>query len=114
MTTSKFRAIRVQHLADPAFRAAVAREKAVMMQLDMAAVRLATGMTQEEVAAEMGKSQENISRIEHQHDVRVSTLARFVEAQGGELEINAVFAGKRVSLMHPVAPMATPPHSQVR
>jgi transcriptional regulator with XRE-family HTH domain len=56
-------------------------------------------MTQEAVAAEMGKSQENVSRIERQRDVRVSTLAQFVQAQGGELEINAVFSGRRVSLM---------------
>jgi hypothetical protein len=47
----------------------------------------------------MGKSQENVSRIERQRDVRVSTLIEFVQAQGGQLEINAVFGCKRVSLM---------------
>jgi hypothetical protein len=47
----------------------------------------------------MGKSQENVSRIERQRDVRVSTLAQFIQAQGGELEIDAVFSGRRVSLM---------------
>jgi hypothetical protein len=56
-------------------------------------------MTQEAVVAEMGRSQENVSRIERQRDVRVSTLVQFIQAQGGELEINAVFAGKGVSLM---------------
>ncbi len=70
-----------------------------MVQLDLAAVRQATGMTQEAVAAGMGKSQENISRIERQRDVRVSTLAQFVQAQGGQLEVTAIFPGRRVSLM---------------
>lgn len=85
--------------SDPTFRAEVAREKALMARLDLAAARQATGMTQEAVAAGMGKSQENISRIERQRDVRVSTLVQFVQAQGGELEITAIFQGKRVNLM---------------
>ena len=114
MRTSAFRAIRTEHLADPTFRAEVAREKAVMMQLDMAAVRAASRMTQEEVAAEMGRSQENISRIEHQRDVRVSTLVQFVEAQGGELEITAIVGGTRVSLMRPVVPAAMPTGTTTR
>lgn len=99
MTTSKFRTMRQGLLADPTFRAEVAREKALMAQIDLTAARQASGMTQQAVAAEMGKSQENVSRIERQRDVRVSTLTQFVQAQGGQLEINAVFGGKRVSLM---------------
>lgn len=47
-------------------------------------------------------TQENISRIERQRDVRVSTLVEFVRAQGGEIEITAVFGGTRVSLLRPV------------
>ena len=108
MTTSKFRNVRQEMLADPAFRAEVAREKAIMAEIDLTAARHASGMTQEAVAAEMGKSQENVSRIERQRDVRVSTLAQFIEAQGGELEINAVFSGKRVSLMRPGGAIAKP------
>ncbi|MGD0862535.1 MAG: helix-turn-helix transcriptional regulator [Candidatus Limnocylindrales bacterium] len=99
MKTSKFRTMRQEMLADPVFRAEVAREKALMAEIDLATARQASGMTQEAVAAGMGKSQENVSRIERQRDVRVSTLAQFIQAQGGQLEINAVFSGKRVSLM---------------
>lgn len=62
MTTSKFRTMRQELLADPTFRAEVAREKALMAQIDLAAARQASGMTQEAVAAGMGKSQENVSR----------------------------------------------------
>lgn len=102
MKTSKFRAKRQELLADATFRAKVAREKVLMAELDLAAARQETGLTQEAVAAALGKSQENVSRIERQRDVRVSTLAQFVQAQGGELEINAVFGGRRISLMRPV------------
>jgi len=52
-----------------------------MAEIDLAGARQASGMTQEAVAAEMGKSQENVSRIERQRDVRVSTLAQFIQAQ---------------------------------
>jgi DNA-binding transcriptional regulator YiaG len=97
--TSKFRAMREKLLADPTFRAGVAHEKALMAQIDLTAARRASGMTQEAVAAEMGTSQENVSRIERQRDVRVSTLVQLVEAQGGQLEINAIFPDRRVSLM---------------
>ncbi len=102
MKTSKLRAKRQELLADATFRAKVAREKILMAKLDLAAARQETGLTQEAVAAALGKSQENVSRIERQRDVRVSTLAQFVQAQGGELEITAIFGGKRISLMRPV------------
>jgi hypothetical protein len=88
--TSRFRTLRQELLADPTFRAEVAREKALMAQIDLTAARHASGMTQEAVA---------VSRIERQRDVRVSTLVQFVEAQGGQLEINAIFPDRRVSLM---------------
>jgi hypothetical protein len=99
MSTTKFREMREQLHKDPKFMAGVARERALMAEIDLAAARQATGMTQQAVAAGMGKSQENVSRIERQRDVRVSTLAGFVQAQGGQLEINAVFGNQRVSLM---------------
>ncbi len=101
-TTGRFRAVRRDLLADPTFRAEVAVESALMMELDLNAARAATGLTQTTVARKMGKSQENVSRIERQRDVRVSTLVEFVAAQGGELEITAVFPGRRVSLLRPV------------
>lgn len=75
-----------------------------MARLDIAAARLARGMTQAQVAAAMGKSQENVSRIERQHDVRISTLVDLVRAQGGDLEIVAVFPERRVSLLRPLTP----------
>jgi len=89
-------------MTDPAFAADVARENAVMAELDLVRARRATGMTQEDVAAVMRTTQENISRIERQRDVRVSTLVEFVRAQGGEVEITAVFDGIRISLLRPV------------
>lgn len=48
-------------------------------------------MTQEHLARTLGVQQAAISRMERRADVYVSTLADFIKAMGGELEIRAVF-----------------------
>jgi transcriptional regulator with XRE-family HTH domain len=55
-------------------------------------LRTAREMTQEHLAATLGVKQAAISRMERRTDVYVTTLARYIEALGGRLEIRAVFA----------------------
>ncbi len=54
-------------------------------------LREARSMTQARLADILGKDQSVISRIEKRTDMYVSTLAEFIRAMGGELEIRAVF-----------------------
>jgi len=54
-------------------------------------IRRVRGMTQVTLASAMGVSQAQITKVEHQADLYVSTLRRFVEAMGGELELVARF-----------------------
>lgn len=54
-------------------------------------LRTDRNLTQRDVADALGVSQANISRIEHQDDVYLSTLRAYIEAVGGELEITARF-----------------------
>ena len=35
--------------------------------------------------------QENVSRMERREDMKISTLKDYIEALGGEIQINAVF-----------------------
>jgi len=56
----------------------------------MAERRRANGKTQTQVAALMHTSPAIVSRLESGHDVRVSTLEKYVAALGLRLEINAV------------------------
>ena len=56
----------------------------------MAERRRAGGHTQTQVAALMRTSPAIVSRLESGHDVRVSTLEKYVAALGLRLEINAV------------------------
>jgi len=56
----------------------------------MAERRRANGKTQTQVAALMQTSPAVVSRLESGHDVRVSTLERYVAALGLQLELKAV------------------------
>lgn len=64
------------------------------MELDVALSKLREdrGVSQTAVAEALNTSRPNVSRIEHETDVRLSTLQRYVAALGGDLEVRAVFA----------------------
>lgn len=75
--------------------AAVAAELAEMTLREL---REAAGKTQVEVAALTAMAQSELSKVERRDDHKLSTLRRYVEALGGELEVVAVLNGKRVVL----------------
>lgn len=54
-------------------------------------VRRARALTQTQLATSLDVSQAQVSRIETQADLYLSTLRSYVEAMGGELEIRVVF-----------------------
>lgn len=64
----------------------------------LAEVREDTGRTQADIGEALGVSQANVSRIERQEDLYLSTLREYVEALGGRLEIRAVFPDRVVTL----------------
>lgn len=55
-------------------------------------------ITQEDMAAKLNTKQANISRTERRRDMKLSTLKRYIEAMGGELDIVARFASNEVHL----------------
>lgn len=59
------------------------------------------GLTQIDVAKALDVTQGNVSRVENASDLYISTLARYVEALGGHLELTAVFPDQVVSLNLP-------------
>jgi DNA-binding XRE family transcriptional regulator len=61
--------------------------------LKLAELRRARHMTQETLAQTMGAAQSDISRIEHNADVYMSTLRKYVQAMGGRLELSVTFGG---------------------
>ena len=70
-------------------------------------LRQAVERTQEELAARLGVGQDTVSRIERRSDILLSTLRRYVEAMGGELELVARFAHRAPLIIEHIA--AKPP-----
>jgi DNA-binding XRE family transcriptional regulator len=56
-----------------------------------AAVRKARELTQVEVAERLGIDQASVSALENRSDLLLSTLAKYIRALGGEMQIQAVF-----------------------
>jgi predicted transcriptional regulator len=75
-----------------------ARAEAEIQQLNLRALREAAGKTQAQVAELVEMDQAEVSRIERRDDHRLSTLRRYVNALGGDIEVYAVIDGKRVQL----------------
>lgn len=104
MATKKFDTLRAKIDADPVRRAWVeaAKTEVLREQFDMrlAELRKVREITQAELAEALSTTQAGVSRIEHQDDVHLSTLLRYVYALGGALEITAVFDGERIPITH--------------
>lgn len=78
--------------ADPARRARVDEHKqAILAAMCLSQLRKARGLTQLQLAEQLGVSQVDVSRIENADDTQLSTLRRYVDALGGHLELRAVF-----------------------
>jgi len=85
------RYIAARDARDPGFAALVADAEArLAFGRQMAERRRAKGQTQTQVAALMQTSPAIVSRLESGHDVRVSTLEKYVAALGFQLELKAV------------------------
>lgn len=57
-------------------------------------LRLLAERSQEQIADALGIKQPSVHKIERQADLYLSTLRRFVEAAGGELELRVTLPGK--------------------
>ncbi len=74
------------------------RVREELLDMDLREMRRLVGKTQQEVARRAGMAQSELSKTERREDHRLSTLRRYVEALGGELEVIATFGDKRIRL----------------
>jgi DNA-binding XRE family transcriptional regulator len=75
-----------------AARAASEKEfRRLIDEMPLRQLRAARALTQESLANALGVRQSEISKIEKRTDVYLSTLASYIRAMGGELELRAVF-----------------------
>jgi len=74
------------------------RVREELLDMDLREMRKLVGKTQQEVARLARMAQSELSKTERREDHRLSTVRRYVEALGGELEVIANFGDKRIRL----------------
>lgn len=67
------------------------KAKTLLAELPLAELRQARQLSQQQLAAELSVKQPAVAKMEKKADMYISTLRRFIEAMGGELEIRAHF-----------------------
>lgn len=81
----------------PGARAASEREFQKMVEeMPLRRLRAARELTQENLASVLHVKQSEVSKIERRTDMYLSTLASYVKAMGGTLEIRAAFPNGEV------------------
>jgi predicted XRE-type DNA-binding protein len=87
---------------DPERRARIEQqEQAIETGLTISQLRETRGTTQECIAERMNVTQSNVSHFERNPNIFLRSLASYIEALGGRLEIRAVFPDEVVTLAVP-------------
>lgn len=95
--TKSYKVLRAKLEARPDHAEKAAAAKAQLEAEDRAyfqrlgELRRARQMTQVALAGRLHLPQSSVSRLERQADLYVSTLRKYIEAAGGQLEVRAVF-----------------------
>ena len=95
----KFSELRARMSPEAQARAA-ARTEAMLVEMQLQALRKARKVTQLEVAKAMSVEQAAVSKLERREDMYVSTLREYVKALGGELKLVASFPDAEIQV-HP-------------
>ncbi len=75
-----------------------ARALATLAEMPLQELRQARNLSQQNIAELLELTQPEVSKMERRADVYVSTLRRYIEAMGGELEIRANFPDGSVNI----------------
>jgi DNA-binding transcriptional regulator YiaG len=105
----KFRDLVATTMSPEAKARAAARTKAMLADMHLQELRRARQLSQEELAERLGASQPEVSKMEGRADMYVSTIRRYIEAMGGELDIVARFpdGSVRINQFHDLEPADT-------
>jgi DNA-binding transcriptional regulator YiaG len=69
----------------------VERVTNALREMPLAELRQARNLTQQQIAKTLKIKQASVSKMESQTDMYLSTMRKYIEAMGGELEIVAKF-----------------------
>lgn len=76
-----------QYLSDEERGEVEARAAEMLTDVRLAELRRALAVTQQEIAGALDRNQSAVAALEKRTDMLLSTLRRYVEALGGELEV---------------------------
>ncbi len=79
-------------------RAKIAEEQAEALEASLREAREMVGKTQTEVAQLAKIAQSEVSKIERREDRLISSVRKYIEALGGELDLVARFGDKTIRL----------------
>jgi predicted transcriptional regulator len=97
MKTTKWKDLK--HKATPEQREKVRAEvREEILEADLRSIRELAGKTQTEIAEVLERNQSQVSEIENRGDHRLSTLRRYVEALGGQLDVVVRLGDKSLRL----------------
>lgn len=96
MKNKAWQSVRDARLSPEARSPVSQRVQNELEQLILRELRQGLELTQQQVADKADMTQSELSRLESRTDRRVSTLRRYVEALGGELEISVVVGKRRL------------------
>lgn len=98
MSTKKsFSALRAK-MTPEARSNSVLKAEALRKDMDLSELRRARQLSQEALATILEVSQGSVAKMEKRTDIYISSLRRFVEAMGGELEVTAKFPDHSVRI----------------
>lgn len=97
MPSRKFREL-VTAMSNEPQQKIVQRVRESLASMPLEEIRKARQMTQAKLADALGVNQGEVSKIEHRTDIYLSTLAGYVEALGGKLEIRAIFPDREMRI----------------
>lgn len=98
-TKNDILAARAQRGSTPDRERVEAIKREMLMDETLHDLRERRGVTQTAIAESLATSRPNVARIERESDVRLSTLARYAEAVGGQLHVEVVFPDESVDII---------------
>jgi predicted transcriptional regulator len=93
-----WKSVKADRLAPQAATRVASRARSEILELTLKELRKDLDVTQTQLAEAADMTQSELSRLESRADHRVSSLRRYVEALGGEIEITAIVGGRRIKL----------------
>ena len=98
VATRSWQSVKAARLAPEAAARVASRARDEVRAITLKELRQGLEVTQAELAEAAEMTQSELSRMESRLDHRVSSLRRYLQALGGDIEVTAVIGNRRVKL----------------